>query len=61
MDSNLVGFLNIIELCRHNDVKGLIYASSSSVYGGNVKIPFSVDDPVDNPISLYAASKKQMN
>jgi UDP-glucuronate 4-epimerase len=58
MDSNLVGFLNIIELCRHNDVEGLIYASSSSVYGGNEKIPFSVEDRVDNPISLYAASKK---
>jgi UDP-glucuronate 4-epimerase len=58
MNSNLIGFLNIIELCRHNNVKGLIYASSSSVYGGNTKIPFSVDDCVDNPISLYAASKK---
>jgi len=58
MNSNLVGFLNIIELCRHNNVKGLIYASSSSVYGGNTKIPFSVEDRVDNPISLYAASKK---
>ena len=58
MNSNLVGFLNIIELCRHNDVKGLIYASSSSVYGGNTKIPFSVKDRVDNPISLYAATKK---
>jgi UDP-glucuronate 4-epimerase len=58
MNSNLVGFLNIIELCRHNDVEGLIYASSSSVYGGNIKIPFSVEDRVDNPISLYAASKK---
>ena len=58
MNSNLVGFLNIIELCRHNDVEGLIYASSSSVYGGNKKIPFSVDDCVDNPISLYAATKK---
>ena len=58
MESNLVGFLNIIELCRHNDVEGLIYASSSSVYGSNKKIPFSVDDRVDNPISLYAATKK---
>ena len=58
MNSNLIGFLNIIELCRHNNVKGLIYASSSSVFGGNTKIPFSVDDRVDNPISLYAASKK---
>ena len=52
MESNLVGFLNVIELCRHNDVEGLIYASSSSVYGGNRKSPFSVDDRVDNPISL---------
>ena len=58
MESNLVGFLNIIELCRHNEVEGFIYASSSSVYGGNTKIPFSVEDRVDNPISLYAASKK---
>ncbi len=58
MDSNLVGFLNILELCRHNDVEGLIYASSSSVYGGNEKIPFAVEDRVDNPISLYAASKR---
>jgi len=58
MESNLVGFLNIIELCRHNNVGGLIYASSSSVYGVNTKIPFSAEDRVDNPISLYAASKK---
>jgi len=58
VDSNLVGFLNIIELCRHNDVEGLIYASSSSVYGGNTKTPFSVEDRVDKPISLYAATKK---
>ena len=58
MDANLVGFLNILELCRHNDVEGLIYASSSSVYGGNAKTPFSVEDRVDNPISIYAASKK---
>jgi len=58
MDTNLVGFLNIIELCRKNNVKGFIYASSSSVYGGNTKIPFSVDDAVDRPISLYAATKK---
>ena len=61
MDANLVGFLNIIELCRHNNVEGLIYASSSSVYGGNTKIPFAVEDRVDNPISLYAASKNQMS
>ncbi|MBL7094313.1 GDP-mannose 4,6-dehydratase [candidate division KSB1 bacterium] len=58
MDSNLVGFLNVLELCRHNKVEGLIYASSSSVYGGNTKNPFSVEDRVDNPISLYAATKK---
>jgi len=58
LDSNLVGFLNILELCRHNNVEGLIYASSSSVYGSNKKIPFSVEDRVDNPISLYAATKK---
>jgi UDP-glucuronate 4-epimerase len=58
MNANLIGFLNIIELCRHNDVEGLIYASSSSVYGGNTKIPFSVKDRVDNPISLYASTKK---
>jgi len=58
IDSNIVGFLNLIELCRNSDVGGLIYASSSSVYGGNTKIPFSVDDRVDNPISLYAATKK---
>ena len=58
LDSNLIGFLNILELCRHNDVEGLIYASSSSVYGSNKKIPFSVEDRVDNPISLYAATKK---
>ena len=58
LDSNLIGFLNIIELCRNNDIEGLIYASSSSVYGGNKKIPFSVDDRVDQPIALYAASKR---
>lgn len=58
MDANLVGFLNIIECCRHHKVEGLIYASSSSVYGGNTKIPFSVNDRVDNPVSLYAATKK---
>lgn len=58
LDSNLIGFLNIIEASRKNDVKGLIYASSSSVYGSNNKIPFSINDPTDRPISLYAASKK---
>ena len=58
MDSNLVGFLNIIELCRHNKVKGLIYASSSSVYGGNENIPFNINDRVDRPLALYGASKR---
>lgn len=58
LSSNLTGFLNIIEMCRHHHVEGLVYASSSSVYGGNKKIPFSVEDRVDNPISLYAATKK---
>ena len=58
IQSNIVGFTNIIESCLHYDVKGLIYASSSSVYGGNEKIPFSTDDRVDKPISIYAASKK---
>lgn len=58
IDSNLVGFLNILECCRHNDIKHLVYASSSSVYGLNKKIPFSTDDNVDYPISLYAATKK---
>ena len=58
IESNVVGFMNILECCRHYDVEGLIYASSSSVYGGNEKIPFSVDDRVDRPISIYAATKK---
>ncbi|HEX3029178.1 MAG TPA: NAD-dependent epimerase [Clostridia bacterium] len=58
IDSNLVGFTNILEACRHNKVKHLIYASSSSVYGANTKIPFSVHDNVDHPLSLYAATKK---
>ncbi len=58
IQSNLVGFANILECCRHNDVKHLVYASSSSVYGGNKKVPFSVDDQVDRPVSLYAATKK---
>jgi UDP-glucuronate 4-epimerase len=56
--ANGLGTLNVLELCRHKGVKTLVYASSSSVYGGNKKIPFSVDDPVDQPISLYAATKK---
>ena len=58
MDSNLVGFLNIIELCRNNNVKNFIYASSSSIYGANKKSPFSESDRVDSPISFYGASKK---
>ena len=58
IQSNIVGFLNILECCRHYEIKHLIYASSSSVYGLNKKIPFSVSDNVDNPISLYAATKK---
>jgi len=58
MDCNLVGFLNIIELCRHNKVEGLIYASSSSVYGGNKKIPFSELDEVNQPLALYGATKR---
>ena len=57
-DSNLVGFINIIELCRQQKVEGLIYASSSSVYGENKKIPFSIEDRVDKPISLYGATKR---
>lgn len=58
VDSNLVGFLNILESCRHHKIKHLVYASSSSVYGLNKKVPFSTSDNVDNPISLYAATKK---
>lgn len=58
VDSNLVGFVNLLEGCRHNKVKHLVYASSSSVYGANAKMPFSVHDNVDHPVSLYAASKK---
>lgn len=58
VDSNLVGFINILEGCRHSKVKHLVYASSSSVYGMNIKQPFSTDDRVDYPISLYAATKK---
>jgi len=58
VDSNLSGFLNILEGCRHNPIKHLIYASSSSVYGANTKMPFSVHDNVDHPVSLYAATKK---
>lgn len=58
VDSNLVGFINVLEGCRHNQVQHLVYASSSSVYGGNTKMPFSEHDSVDHPVSLYAATKK---
>lgn len=58
IESNIIGFYNILEACRHNTVEHLIYASSSSVYGGNKKVPFSTDDKVDSPVSLYAATKK---
>ena len=58
IESNIIGFYNILEACRNNPVEHLVYASSSSVYGGNTKIPFSTDDKVDNPVSLYAATKK---
>ncbi|MEH1829412.1 MAG: NAD-dependent epimerase [Nostoc sp.] len=58
IDSNLVGFINVLEGCRHSKVKHLVFASSSSVYGANTKVPFSVQDQVDHPVSLYAATKK---
>ncbi len=64
IESNLIGFYNILEACRHSydggaiGVEHLVYASSSSVYGGNKKVPFSTEDKVDNPVSLYAATKK---
>ena len=58
VDSNIVGFMNVLECCRHHDIKHLVYASSSSVYGLNTSMPFSIHDNVDHPISLYAASKK---
>lgn len=58
IESNIIGFYNILEACRHYSVEHLVYASSSSVYGANKKIPFSTDDMVDNPVSLYAATKK---
>lgn len=58
IDSNLVGFANILEACRHNQIKHLVYASSSSVYGNSPKMPLSTSDTVDNPVSLYAATKK---
>jgi UDP-glucuronate 4-epimerase len=57
-DSNLLGFVNVLEGCRHNGVRHLVYASSSSVYGGNTKVPFAETDNVDHPVSLYAATKK---
>ena len=58
IQSNIIGFYNILEACRYHPVKHLVYASSSSVYGGNVRVPFSTEDKVDNPVSLYAATKK---
>lgn len=58
IESNLIGFYNILEACRNNEVEHLVYASSSSVYGSNKKVPYSTDDKVDNPVSLYAATKK---
>jgi len=58
IDTNIVGFINILEACRHNDVEHLVYASSSSVYGANTNMPFSVHNNVDHPVSLYAATKK---
>lgn len=58
IDSNIVGFMNVLEACRHNKVQHLVYASSSSVYGGNTRMPFSEHDSVDHPVSLYAATKK---
>ena len=58
IESNIIGFYNILEACRNHPVQHLVYASSSSVYGGNKKVPFSTDDKVDNPVSLYAATKK---
>ena len=58
IEANLIGFYNILEACRHNEVAHLVYASSSSVYGSNKKVPYSTEDKVDNPVSLYAATKK---
>src|SRR5207253_7022337 len=58
LDSNIIGFLHILEGCRHNSVEHLVYASSSSVYGANTSLPFSVHQNVDHPVSLYAATKK---
>ena len=61
VQSNLVGFVNILECCRHQRIEHLVYASSSSVYGNNQKVPFSEEDRVDHPVSLYAATKKSNN
>jgi len=58
VDANVTGFLNILEACRHGEVKHLVYASTSSVYGANTEMPFSTDDPVDHPLTLYAATKR---
>ncbi len=58
VDSNIQGFMNILECCRHSEIDHLVYASSSSVYGANTAMPFSVHDNVDHPVSLYAASKR---
>ena len=58
IDSNITGFMNILEACRHNPIKHLVFASSSSVYGSNTNMPFSVNDNVDHPLSIYAATKK---
>jgi UDP-glucuronate 4-epimerase len=58
IESNIMGFMNILEACRHNEIEHLVYASSSSVYGSNEKMPFSTSDSVDHPVSLYAATKK---
>ena len=59
--SNILGYYNILEACRHNPVEHLVYVSSSSVYGAKKKVPYSTEDKVDNPVSLYAATKKAMN
>lgn len=61
IESNLIGFYNILEECRHNPVEHLVYALLSSVYGSNKKVPYSTEDKVDNPVSLYAATKNLMN
>ena len=58
IDSNIIGFMNILEACRHRGIEHLVYASSSSVYGANKKLPFAVEDSVDHPVSMYAATKK---